>query len=172
MSLHRYTNDEGKETSIRDYEGYSQFGTGLTSVEDFGQPFGSCDTKQKSGAGFPYSRLPLAAAYRKAQHAVADSSSRSGSRTILTAIMQRNTKVGPIVNSSVLVSHIETSEKDPMSQATGGPEVKIITSRPEGLDIQGDKNLATQTTRGGGPGSRLMKPAAGDRSRFRPWGYI
>lgn len=187
MSLHRHTNEEGKETQMRDSEVYCQFGAGSTSVKDFGQPFGSCDTKQNSGAGFPDSMLPLAAAYRSsvldargrgtndlcvAQHAVADSSSRSGSRTILTAIVQRNTKVGPIVNSSALVSHTETNEKEPMSQATGGPEAKDITSRPEVLDIQGDEYPATQTTRGGGSGSRFMKPQAGERSRFRPWGYI
>lgn len=187
MSPSCHTSEDVKEPSSSDLEVYNHFRARSTSVNDFGQPFGSCDTKQNSSAGVPDPTLPLAPAYtssvldalgtgtnnlRIAMHAAADSSSRSGSRTALTAFVRRTTKLGPIVDASALVPRTEPSEKEPMGEATGGSEAAVIIRRSKGVDTQGDKYPATQTTHGAVPRSRFMKPQAGNRSRFRPWGYI
>ena len=101
--------------------------------------------------------------------AVADSSSRSVSRT---ASIRGINELGHSLDASALVLHMNFSEEKQMGEATGGLNVVAVTSRLEGLDSQGDKSRTTQMMRGGGSESRSLKPRAGDRSRFRPCGYI
>ena len=104
--------------------------------------------------------------------AVADSSSRSLSRTVLTAFEWETTELGAAVDASPVVSHVEFNKKKQMGQATWKLGVAAVTSRLEGLEIPGDRQPTAKTTPSGGSGSRSTKSQAGDRSRFRPWGYI
>ena len=179
--------EEEKGHIFWEFGAYKRFGADLPSINHFGEPLAFCNARQNSPAGLPHSILPLAAAYtsrvmansgtdtndlRAALPAVADSSGRSPSHTAWTAFVQGTTKLGPAVDTSALVPHIESSEKKHMVQGTGRLEAATVTSDLEGPEIQGDKSPTMRTTPAGGSQSRPMKPQAGDRSRFRPWGYI
>ena len=67
--------------------------------------------------------------------------------------------------------HVDSTEDKQTGRATGleGAEIK---SELGILDVQGDKHNVTRTAPGGGLKSRSMERQAGQRSRFRPWGYI
>lgn len=104
--------------------------------------------------------------------AIADSSSRPVSRTALTVFVRGTTELEPAIDAFTLMPHIESSEEKQINEATGGVELSAVTSRLENRDIQGEEYPTTQARPGEGPESRYMKPQAGDRSRFRPWGYI
>ena len=77
-----------------------------------------------------------------------------------------------LICKSQVEPHMDPSEEKQTGQATGGSEVAVVTLRSEGLDIQGERHSNSQTRPGRGSESRSVKPQAGDRSRFRPWGYI
>lgn len=187
MSPHRHRDDEVKEHLIWEFKVCNRLGAEEASVNDFREPLAFCDTTQNSPARFLNSTLPPATAYTSnvmdacgiesndlcaALHAIADSSSRSVSRTALAVFVQGTTELGSAVDASALVPHTEAREKQQMGQATGGLEVGTVASRLDGLDVQGNKYPATQMMRGGGLSPRSMKMQAGKRSRFRPWGYI
>ena len=104
--------------------------------------------------------------------ATRDSSSRSVSCAALPAFVRETTELGPILDASALVLQTESSDEKHMGQAAKCMEVAAVTSGLEGLDVPGDKYPSTQKAPSGGRGSRSMKPQAGNRSRFRPWGYI
>lgn len=172
MSTHHHTNEAVKGQLIWESEVYSRLFS---------------DTTQLSLAGSPNSTLPGAAAYtssvmdtrgtdtndlRAALPAVADPNSRSVSRTALTSFVRGIIELGPAANASALVPHVESCAAKQTGQATGGLEATAVTSRLEGLDTQEGEYMITQTRPDGGPEFRSAKRQAGDRSRFRPWGYI
>ena len=187
MSTHHHTNEEVGGHLIWESEVYSRVGADLTLVNHFREPVVFSDTMQLSPAGSPNSTLPGAAAYtsnvmdargtdtndlRAALPAAADLRSRSVSRTALTSFVRGIIELGPATNASALVPHVESSAGKQTGQATGGLEAAAVTSSLEGLGTQEEKYTITQTRPDGGPKFRSAKRQAGDRSRFRPWGYI
>ena len=104
--------------------------------------------------------------------AVRDSSSRSVSGAVTSAFVRETTELGSILDASALVLQTESSNEKQMGQAANCMEVAAVTSGLEGLDVAGDKYPSTQKAPNGRRGTRSMKPQAGNRSRFRPWGYI
>lgn len=189
MSSNCDTDEEVNEHLIWKSEVYRRFGADLTSVNDFHSLFAICETTQDSLPGFPKSTLHLAAAdtssamdartmdtgdLHAVRPAVADSSSGSEpcTSTLLTACVWGTNELGSAVDASSLTPSIEPSEEKQIGQAPDGLEMAAVIFRFDGLDTQGDKHPNAQTSPGGGPKSRSVKPQAGDRSRFRPWGYI
>ena len=104
--------------------------------------------------------------------AVADVSSRSMSRTAFTAFVRETTELGPTLNTSALMLPMISCEAKEMSELAGCLEVSAVTSGLTTLDDEGDKESTTQTTPGVERKARFRRPQVGDRSRFRPWGYI
>lgn len=79
--------------------------------------------------------------------------------------------LGPALDPATLVLRIEFSERKEMGDAAGHSEISAVTSRLKGLNSQGENNPNAHTTAGGELEARSMKRQAGNRSRFRPWGY-
>ena len=110
--------------------------------------------------------------------AVAVSSSRSVSctgsvsPTAFTAFVWENIELGPALDASFRLLYMDFGEEKETGRADGRLEVPAVTSRLENPDSQGNKHTTTHTTPGGGRNPHSMKPQVGDRSRFRPWGYI
>ena len=59
-----------------------------------------------------------------------------------------------------------------IGQIVGLYEVAHVSSRSKSPDIQEDNYRIIQTTPVGWRDTRSMKSQIGDRSRFRPWGYV
>ena len=182
-----HTAEEVKGQSIWESKGYNNLEADTTLVNDFRKLGVLINTKRISLADVPNSTLPLAVAYtsgvmeargtntndlRAALPAVVESSSHSVSRTALTSLVREIPELGPAANASPQVPHIELCGEKQTSQATGGLQVAAINSNLEGRDIEGEEYTSTPTRPGGEPRFRCTKRQAGDRSRFRPWGYI
>ena len=99
--------------------------------------------------------------------AVRDSGSRSVSRAASPEFIRETTELGAVLDASALVLQIDSGNEKQV-----GRTAKRMDSGVEGLAVQGDKYPDTQKAPCGGQGTRSMKPQAGNRSRFRPWGYI
>ncbi len=182
-----HTDEEVKGQSIWESKGYTNFEADTTLVNDFRKLGVLSDITCISLADVPNSTLPLAVAYtsgvmeargtntnghRASLPAVAESSSRSVSRTALSSFAWESTELGPAADAPARVPHIELCGEKQTGQATGGLQVAAVNSNLEGRDIEGEEYTSTPTRPGGEPNSRCPKRQAGDRSRFRPWGYI
>ena len=104
--------------------------------------------------------------------AIVNSSSCLVSRTAFDTTAPEATALGPVLDAFAVTVSKGPSEAKETGEAAGRYEVAHVTSRSKSPDIPEDKYPILQTTPVGWRNTRSMKPQIGDRSRFRPWGYI
>ena len=186
MSLDRHMNEGRKEHSVWNTEIHNISVATLTSVNDVrSRAFGdnlqtppkflaksmpspasvyTCNVMEARGADTNETRMALPAIVNSSSHLV--------SRTAFDTAAREATALGPVLDAFALTLSKEASEANEMGEVVSRHEVAHATSRSKSPDIQEDKYPILQTTPVGWRETRSMKPQIGDRSRFRPWGYI
>ena len=80
----------------------------------------------------------------------------------------------PSAVADSLGQHQESSQVKDVGEFSGHVGVRNVASKREGLALREYKYSTSMKTTvpAGGSRTRAIKPQPGDRSRFRPWGYI
>ena len=179
-------NEEMKEHSTWNTKVHNMSVATLTSVNDV-RPRAFGDNLQRSLKFLAKSMPSPASVYtcnvmdartadtnttRVALPAIVNLSRRLGSRTAFDTAAREPTVLGPVLDAFALTLSKKSSEAKEMGEVVGRYEVTHATARSKSPDIQEDKYPILQTKPVGWRDICSMKPQIGDRSRFRPWGYI